>query len=58
MTLDEFVKEQTEAIEKFRVYWIKMNLVDPENFPISLPDGQEGLWWEMLQGFPYENDNL
>ena len=49
-TLDEFIEEVREDLVDFKKWWIKKNLENPDNFPMEMPTGNEGLWWEFLQG--------
>lgn len=51
ITLDKFIKEQKESIEKFRSWWIKMNGKDPDGFPIEMPEDNVGLWYEQFEDF-------
>lgn len=49
-TLDEFLKEVRADIVKFEKWWRKKNDENPEQFPMEMTTGNEGLWWEFLQG--------
>lgn len=55
-TLDEFVKEQKDAIEQFEKWWRQKNAENAEHFPMTMKDGREGLWWEFLQENYAENN--
>ena len=41
-TLDEFLEETKKEIDKFEKMWRKENKKDPEKYPISMSDGNEG----------------
>ena len=49
-TLDEFLKEVKEDLVEFEKWWRKKNSENPEQFPMEMTTGNEGLWWEFLQG--------
>lgn len=49
--LKDFCEEQRTEINKFEAYWLAKNKEDPETFPMIMKEGNEGLWWEMLQDF-------
>ena len=53
-TLDQFLKQARQNISDFEVMWLMQNKRDPENFPMAMKDGNEGLWWEMLNDFDGE----
>jgi len=48
-TLDDFLKEAKEDLIEFEKLWRKQNAENPEQFPMEMPTGDEGLWWEFLQ---------
>lgn len=50
-TMTEFVLEQQDKLQKFELWWVAMNKKDPDAYPLSMGDGNEGLWWEQLQDF-------
>ena len=50
-SLDQFVDEQTDALQEFKRYWEEQNKANSEQFPIEMPAGQEGLWIEMFLVF-------
>ena len=49
-TLDEFIKEAKNDLSVFECWWRKKNQENPEKFPMEMTTGNEGLWWEFLQG--------
>ena len=51
MTLTEFVLEEQDKLPKFEIWWVTMNKKDPDSYPMSLADGNEGLWFEQFQDF-------
>jgi len=50
-TLTSFCAEQQEKLRLFEDWWIAQNKIDPEAYPMTIQDGNEGAWWEMLQEF-------
>lgn len=51
MTLDEFVEQERNRLEAFRLAWLKANSTHPNSFPLKMPEGDEGLWDESLSDF-------
>jgi hypothetical protein len=49
MTLDEFVKEAHEQVDRFKAAWLKAHEEAPEIYPLEFPAENDGLWWEFLQ---------
>jgi|GEM_PF-6399349 hypothetical protein len=47
-TLDSFIVEAKKNVDSFEKWWIEQNKRNPIDFPMELPDGNEGLWWEFL----------
>ena len=47
-TLDKFLEEARAEIVRFEAMWRAEHAKNPEAYPLELPDGQEGLWWEFL----------
>lgn len=47
-TLNEFLKEVREEVDRFERWWRQQHENDPENFPLEMPDGDEGIWWEQF----------
>jgi hypothetical protein len=45
MTLDEFIDEQKELLVAFEKYWRKMMKSAPDDFPLSMDEGD---WDEQL----------
>jgi hypothetical protein len=50
-TLDEFIREAKEELDRFETWWRTKHEEDPENFPLQMEDGNEGLWREFLTNF-------
>jgi len=46
MTIDEYVKEQKEALDKFKVMWGNGVKDAPDYFPVALTPGE---WDEQFQ---------
>lgn len=58
MTLDEFVEQERNRLEAFRLAWLKANSTHPNSFPLKMPEGDEGLWDESLSDFDGEDFDL
>ncbi len=50
-SLTSFMVESKAKLEAFEKWWMEQHALDPEAYPLSMEDGNEGLWWEMLQEF-------
>ena len=50
-TLAAFYLEQQEKMRAFEQWWLMKHTEDPDAYPLTMEDGNEGLWWEMLQAF-------
>ena len=48
MSLDKFLATARADIDEFEAWWIRRNKEDPDNFPMTMASGNEGLWWEFL----------
>lgn len=48
-TLDDFLQEAKEEIARFEEMWRTEHEKNPEAYPMEMPDGNEGLWWEFLR---------
>lgn len=46
VSLDQFVQELHEEVDKFRDLWLKMNQKDPEKWPLVIPEENAGVWIE------------
>lgn len=57
MHLDEFIKEQQIKLESFKKYWMENHKKDPESFPLEIPEGNCGLWYEMFENFEDMNED-
>lgn len=51
MTVDEYVSEYKDALDRFQQYWIEQNRTNPETFPLELDEDNRGLWSEMFEFF-------
>ena len=51
LSVTQFVSEQQDALIEFLNWWEKMNAVNPDMFPMEMPDDNDGLWWEMFNSF-------
>lgn len=50
-SLDEFLEETRLHLEAFAHDYRRQAEANPEHFPLILPDGQEGLWFEFFTSF-------
>lgn len=50
-TLEDFIKETKKDLDRFYRYWTFEWKQDPENFPLTMEKGNEGLWWEFFEEF-------
>lgn len=50
-TLGAFVEEQHSTLVEFKDWWEKKNAQNPALFPMEMPNGNDGLWFEMLTNF-------
>jgi hypothetical protein len=51
LSLTDFCLEQQEKLILFRQWWIQGHEKDPEIFPMTMADGNEGLWMDMFHNF-------
>lgn len=51
LTLNEFVREEKEKMNRFIDYWISNHLKDPEEYPMEIPEENSGAWLEMYNSF-------
>ncbi len=49
--LEEFITKAKAHLLAFETYWIEQSRLAPEKYPMSLPQDNSGLWWEMLGEF-------
>jgi hypothetical protein len=47
LTLDDFVSDTIEELQRFKLWWEKMHAAEPEKYPMEMPDENAGLWFEM-----------
>lgn len=57
MDLFHFTKLMHNQLEQFEKYWLEQHSKNPEQFPLSMPNDNSGLWLEMFEQFN-ENDLL
>jgi len=50
-SLEAFVKDTQESILKFAEDYKKSHKKDPEHYPLELPEGNSGLWFEFFIDF-------
>jgi len=53
-SLSEFIDEQMKLLAVFQKYWVEKHAKDPDNYPLIMEDGNEGLWLEQLQEMPLD----
>lgn len=56
-TLDAFIAELRSDVERFEQAYRARVVEKPDQYPLSLPDGQEGLWFEFFMDF-VTNENV
>lgn len=56
MDLDEFVKHEQRRLKAFKRWWSEKHEEHPGNFPLSIPEDNEGIWWEAFDMFDPEVD--
>ena len=49
--LIEFVEEQKKELDRFEKWWFEQNEKDPDNFPLTFDDDNEGMWFEQFTLF-------
>jgi hypothetical protein len=57
-TLQEFLDGVKERLVLFEEYWVKNNIKYPDNFPMEMKTGLEGLWWEFMKVFDTSDSNF
>lgn len=50
-SLNQFVLEELQRVARFEAWWQEQHEIDPDAFPMSLEDGNEGPWHEQLATF-------
>lgn len=56
--LSRVVHNELTRIKAFSVWYRKQNDEDPEKFPLSLPEDNEGVWYEMMADFDPDNEEF
>lgn len=51
LTLTDFILEEQQKLQKFEQWWQAMHHQNPGAFPLTMADGNEGLWSEQFQEF-------
>lgn len=47
-TLEEFTTEAMREVQGFHAAYMKRHIANPEQYPLSLPESNAGLWLEFL----------
>lgn len=55
-TLDEFLAEAQKNLKDFEKDWRIKHAQYPEEYPLEMLDGNEGLWWEFLSTYAGDVD--
>jgi hypothetical protein len=58
MNLQDAVLEEVEKIMAFKTWYSKMNIKNPEHFPLELPEDNRGVWFEMMAEFDIEDPQV
>lgn len=56
-TLEEFMAELRTDVDRFEKWWREMNTKEPDYFPLVLPDGNEGVWFESFTNFALDGES-
>jgi len=51
MTLQEFIKDQKDALRVFEEHWLSKNKDFPLDYPLEFDADNSGLWFEMYLTF-------
>ena len=54
-SLDQFVADMHEDIEKFKNYYLNNHSLNPEYWPVEMPKDNDGMWFE--QFIAYEENS-
>jgi hypothetical protein len=54
--LDNFSEEIQKAAIAFKVEWLKKHESNPEEYPLTLPNENAGLWYEFFINFMLTNE--
>jgi len=49
--LDAFMAELRAEVDLFEIYWRKNHKKVPDEFPMVMPKGNDGIWYEMFTDF-------
>ena len=55
MSLHEFAEDEKHRLAKFVAWYEAMSKLEPDKFPITLPDDNEGVWIEMFMDFDHSS---
>lgn len=55
-TLEQFVAELRSDVDKFEADWKKNSKKSPDDYPMSFPDDNDGIWMEQFTTFLSLND--
>jgi hypothetical protein len=51
VTLESFVQQELERVKSFKVWYEGQNKINPEHYPLTIPEDNAGVWDEMLADF-------
>lgn len=51
MTLEQFEIEVKSSLTKFILDYHEQHKKNPDHYPLSFPESNEGLWWEFFIEF-------
>ncbi|WP_305910501.1 hypothetical protein Q9L42_020330 (plasmid) [Methylomarinum sp. Ch1-1] len=49
--LERFLNKVELKKQAFREAWMREHKKNPKHFPLDMPDGNEGLWYEFFYNF-------
>lgn len=58
LSLNDFVEHEVTRLDDFKRWYLKENKRNPEQYPLTLPNGDEGLWDEMFADFMSDEDKV
>jgi len=58
LSLDEFVNEVKDGIERFSSDYRAKHKADPECYPLTMQAGNEGLWYEFFMDHLGESQDV
>ena len=54
MTLNTFIDDEIQLLQRFKDWYITKHIYDPANYPLEIGGDDTGIWDEMFNMFKYE----